>query len=82
MASNAESRHTSRGFVFSLSALFLVLLLYVLSPGPLAKYYRGRGQQPSKAVEMFYAPLQWAYDHVPGAGKLYDWYFEVWSVDK
>jgi hypothetical protein len=55
-----------------------VLLVYVLSPGPVNVWYshHGAGDAP-KAVMAFYAPLHWLYDHNSGVKIAYDWYFTV-----
>jgi hypothetical protein len=81
MADDPTARQTSRGYGFPIATLFILLLLYALSPGPVAKYIIDPSS-PSKPIEMFYAPLEWAYQHIPGVEPFYDWYFEVWAIDK
>jgi len=80
MADDTPAKQTARGYGFPVATLSILLLLYVLSPGPVVKFLINPNQ-PSKPVEMFYAPLQWAYDHVPGVEQFYDWYFAVWGID-
>lgn len=61
------------------AALFLCLLLpalYVLSLGPVIWLFN-HGVIPrnaSRAINSFYAPLQWLHDWSDVAGQLLDWY--------
>jgi hypothetical protein len=55
----------------------LLLLLYPLSVAPVIKFTGGR---PSRALETFYAPLEFLYDNNTAIGNFYDWYFELWNI--
>lgn len=63
-----------RGLAFTLWP-FLVLVLYALSVGPVAKWCR-----PTRELRLLYAPLAFAYDHFPPARAFYDWYAKLWGV--
>jgi len=52
----------------------LVLAVYVLSIGPVARLYGG---YPPKAVNLFYAPLRKLNDSSETAEKFFTWYIEV-----
>ena len=64
------------------SGLVVVLLLaYVLSPGPLSAIF-GNNQPPppiDKAFEIFYAPLAWLYQRSDSVHEAYDRYFKLWG---
>jgi hypothetical protein len=77
---NTTGKQNSRGYGFPVATLSILLLLYILSPGPVVKFLIDPNK-PSRPVEMFFAPLDWAYNHVPGVEQFYDWYFEVWAID-
>jgi len=57
-----------------------LLVLYALSVGPVVKLVNARGGRPSKALDTFYAPLEYAYDHSSAVKRFYDWYFRLWGV--
>jgi len=72
-------RHSgSRSFVLwpGLSLLGL-LLLYVLSVPPVVRF---NGGKLSPALETFYKPLIFAYEHSDAVQKFYDWYFKLWGM--
>ena len=79
MADDTHSKRTSRGLGFPVATVF-ILLLYVLSPGPVARLVDPQGKPP-RAFEIAYAPLTWSCRHVPGVRQFYAWYFKVWGVD-
>ena len=54
----------------------IVLALYALSVGPVAKYY----PNPPKGLRMAYAPLAYLYVHVPPVKAFYDWYAKMWGT--
>ena len=59
----------------------LLLVLYLLSIGPVAKYYHDRKvNTPPRAVFAFYSPITWAYTSVPGFNSWLEWYLKVWGV--
>lgn len=57
--------------------LLLLLAAYVLSPGPVMKLM---GPNPPIPIEVVYAPLAYAYDHIPAVQSFYDWYFKLWGI--
>ena len=66
--------HDKRGGLW-LIWVFVLLIFYVLSVGPVARLYNGK--TPPGALMMFYAPLEFAYDHLPPAREFIDWYCHV-----
>ena len=52
--------------------VFVFLIVYVLSVGPVARLYSGK--TPPRALLAFYAPLEFAYYHLPPAKEFIDWY--------
>jgi hypothetical protein len=59
----------------------IVLALYVLSIGPIAKACRQSGSVP-KVLEVIYAPLQALADACEPFERFTDWYIEdVWRAD-
>lgn len=56
-----------------------LLLLYFLSTGPVARAYAAKPAALPTWVRVFYAPLMYACDHCPPAGKALEWYVgELW----
>ena len=70
----------SSGILGVLYWVALVLVLYVLSIGPVARYYHKRNAPP--AVETFYAPLAALSNNFPPAFIFFDWYFKLWRVGR
>jgi len=60
-------------------ALVVVLVLYVLTTGPVIKICVER-RGPSATVNIFYRPLELANRHVPAAERFFDWYFKMWHI--
>lgn len=60
--------------------LFLIVLLglYVLSPGPVLRIYKG--VRPPAPLIALLRPLEYSYDHNDGVKKVYDWYFKFWGL--
>ncbi len=55
------------------------LLLYVLSVGPVAKYYDGKTGGPPRSIETFYAPLGFLATRVPFVDSFFRWYIDkIW----
>jgi len=69
-----EQGHDRRGGLWLIWA-FLLLIVYVLSVGPVARLFNGK--PPPRALIAFYAPLELAYDHLPPAKEFIDWYLHV-----
>ena len=57
--------------------LFLVLVVYPLSPGPLARAFQICHLRLDPLVT-FYTPLSYASDNSKGVRRFYDWYLEMW----
>ena len=70
-----ERRHSWGSFLLW-PVLFVVL--YVLSCGPMAKFYEQRSAP--RAVVAFYAPLAAAYDSIPAFHSFLTWYVGLWGV--
>lgn len=75
-AQNSDA-NSSSSVVFGLWWLLLLLVCYVLSPGPVAKVSRGTAPP---VVRKFYAPLGYLVEHVPAVRSFYHWYGKLWGV--
>ena len=78
MPDNAASKTSSRRG-WGLSVLvwsFVLIVLYVLSPGPVMALW----EDPPVGISDFYAPLEAAYRSVPVVHAFYDWYFDLWGM--
>ena len=77
-----SDRPTSRGFswITTLWIGAIVVALYVLSVGPVAKMYDNKGKDVPKTVQVFYAPIEFLYERVPIVERGLDWYLELWGV--
>ena len=62
----------------------MLLVVYVLSPGPVFWLLTLADVQGSEAVGKcviaFYAPLIWLYEKFPLVHRAYDWYFSLFGV--
>jgi hypothetical protein len=78
----------SEGFSFStyLFCFAMAVVLYALSPGPIAKCARaayGPTVPPfaARLAEIAYAPLTLCARHFPAVEHFYDWYMkDIWSL--
>ena len=75
-APNSASSSSSSVF-HGLWWLLLLLVGYVLSPGPVAKFC---GSSAPPAVRQFYAPLGYLYDQFPAVHSFYIWYGKLWGI--
>jgi hypothetical protein len=57
--------------------LFLLLVAYPLSVGPVAKV---AGPDPPAVLWAIYAPLSYLNDHSQPVKSFFDWYAKVWGV--
>lgn len=78
----AESKK-SAGILDVLVWLGMILAVYVLSVGPVVKVYDGKKAIPPNSkldrfVDVFYAPLEWAYMRTP-LHKPLGMYLHLWS---
>jgi len=55
----------------------LLPVLYVLSVGPVVRFYSGTRGAPPRAVRAFYAPLEALYDNSDAARAFFDWYLRT-----
>ncbi len=73
-----EERGGAGGF-FAIYMTLGALVFYVLSPAPVIWVFLRLGLQDNyhaKAViEIFYAPIGWAFTNIPAANAFYDWQF-------
>lgn len=68
---------TFKSHPIALSAgIFSVLVLYLLSVGPVITHYHHLGTEPPKWVQACYTPAQWISAHCPPLSKFYMMYFE------
>jgi len=68
----------SKGLLFWFVWLFMALVVYVASIGPVAKLNQA-GLIPD-GVKVIYAPLGWVADRVPLMDRFIEWYFHIWGV--
>jgi hypothetical protein len=74
---NREHNMRRRGFpkwVLWGGAAVAVLLLYVLSVGPVHWLARGHGRSVREAVNAFYTPLGLTADRFPALRRAFEWY--------
>jgi len=57
----------------------LLLLVYVLSTGPVVRYYGKQGKQLPNSAMTFYMPLILLSDNVRPVGKFLDWWVNLWE---
>ena len=57
--------------------LLLVLIGYVLSPGPVLPLYQNKPY--SAWLDAFYAPLRFGVQNVPAIDSFYRWYLPIWE---
>jgi len=78
LACRLSSHTLSRMKPVHMAAMILTLLvIYVLSPGPLNLWFGHAHEEAPKAVVTFYAPLRWLYEKSPTVQVAYDWYFKT-----
>jgi hypothetical protein len=66
---------------FYLVCFALAIALYVLSPGPIAKYLAAPQHRLPRTIEIAFVPLQFSYDHSSQVRRFYDWYLkDLWHV--
>ncbi len=59
--------------------ILLVIVLYVLSPGPVIAYYAKAGSADTPpAVQNFYRPLEWCCKKAPPFASAMTWYIYLW----
>ena len=64
----------------SLWSFLVLILLYVLSTGPVIRAVNRAGVQPD-VLGFIYAPLIFLSDHVPMVQELFEWYVEdIWAA--
>jgi hypothetical protein len=71
----------SRSHVAGLAASIL-LVLYLLSPGPVIKYYETTQRMPPPSLVAIYMPLGWLCDHVRFVEDAYQRYFKMWGIGR
>ena len=77
---NAPPDPRRRGWLGYLLWPVFLLILYVLSFGPVAQYYQASA--PPDFVATFYAPLQVACNAVPAFRSFFDWYVQLWVAKR
>lgn len=67
-------------------AAFFLLVIYILSPGPVIWLLTQANVQPQHnetagiCVQVIYSPLIWLYEKFPVVHAAYDWYFSLFGV--
>jgi hypothetical protein len=83
MADPTNSRKSSPVAV-AVVAFLILLVMYILSPGPVIWLLTKSGLQQSETTEKYvvvlYAPLIWLYERFPVVHSAYDWYFSLFGV--
>jgi hypothetical protein len=59
--------------------LFVLLLAYVLSAGPVARWWPCLDRRSQACLESFYSPLAWACAHSTTFGNVNKRYLDLWS---
>jgi hypothetical protein len=85
MAGDAEIERKEKGFVVHLvtwfAVMFLVLVIYVLSFGPLA-ILTLNGTIGTGAFDVMSPPIEWACHHSKFADRVVRWYMNsVWRIE-
>ena len=83
MATHTQIKKPGKGLFSKLltcfTALFLLIVLYVLSAEPVARMFHVPGVTMSPALQTFYAPLIWVCEHNESANRARRWYVRhVW----
>ena len=81
MTEQLEERR--RPSITSLVAFGMVVvpILYVLAPGPLARYGPVESDRFTDVYFAVFGPIVWAYEKSPIVEGFYDWYFRLWGVE-
>jgi len=59
-----------------------LVIVYVLSIGPVARSFRSRNIFPSRPVLLLYTPLEWVSEHCAPARRFFEWYVDdLWCGD-
>jgi hypothetical protein len=82
-----EKREVARRWAATITGLFVILLLlYVLSVGPVARWVSMRQQSTEgvsreqiESLESFYSPLILMYRHCPPIMNAMNWYVNLWE---
>jgi hypothetical protein len=77
MASGNADKPSGRGALFIWSVVFL-LIVYLLSPGPLIAFYRNGNKPAPKMIRWLYLTLNYASENIRVVGAFYDWYLKLW----
>ena len=79
MSEHKDKSKASTATIFGWS--LAVLVLYILSPGPLENWTGIIGEDfppwSEFAFDIYYAPLEWLYDNVETVEQFYDWYMPL-----
>jgi hypothetical protein len=80
LEAQTDSAHSNRvGIAGWFFWFFMLLLLYVLSSGPVLKVVRSHYGFITPA-ERIYRPIGYLFGACPPAGKCYWWYLRLWTV--
>ena len=62
-------------------AVLGLLVLYVLSQGPVVRFDYLNNTGPSQTERVFYAPIHWVTDHSKTANAAMWWYLNQWMPE-
>ena len=79
-----KNSRISSSVAVAVVAFLILLVVYILSPGPMIWLLTQTGIQENeiagKCVFVFYAPLIWLYEKFPVVHRAYDWYFSLFGA--
>ena len=76
-----ESERGRKGGLSWLVWMLIVVLLYVLSSGPVMRFHSRRVLQRGHPISFLYRPVLELWLHTHFGGRVFDWYFvDVWQA--
>jgi len=79
IAGGERDRHQSLSLFFWVT--FSLLVIYVLSVGPVAKIVRTKPGFPPRVIVVLYEPLELLSRQSPVVSRFFNWYvYDVWKV--
>ncbi|MEY4387074.1 MAG: hypothetical protein RLY20_2357 [Verrucomicrobiota bacterium] len=78
--STAAPTRNSSGLMSAVLWFGLIFAVYVLSIGPVARFYDRSKRPPPQALKTFYAPLGATYENFRPAKVFFDWYAHLWGT--
>ena len=83
--SAVRSDHNGSPFIFWFLLVGFVIVVYLLSPGPVVKiievFFENSSSDIRPYVRGFYAPIIWSMEQIDWIDSFYKWYLEdLWGV--